>query len=417
MLKKITIKTENRVDVKLANTIFLIIIVLACLLGAIPYFTNGVSSNFMDAVFESVSAFSTTGASTIKNFSALSNGMKLYRALGEWLGGGVTLIVIATALQNFSYEDNSLEKSSNSITLYRSGIRYSSIIKRLLLTYVILTVVCTLVLWIMGLLPGNSLILAFSCVSTGGFPLYAIEGATENNILTVLLVFMLLTCINYTVYYHLLKRHFGKIMSSTELFAFLMIVIVGSVIVVAGLYFSGTYGYQESVFYGVFESISYASTSGFDIVSVFSWPSIARLPLVIMSLIGGCSLSLGSGLSIMRTVLLFKLISRGFITRIHPAAVVTIKHNGKKVSGSVLTAIFSYFLVCIAAYIFCIFCISFEAGSLEEAFIVTNSLISNRGGIYVGSFGIINKIVMCIVMLLGRFEFYPLMIPFAKREK
>lgn len=417
MLDKIRFKTEQSINIKTVNTVFAICIIAVCLLGSLPYIVTGSVDNFGDALFESISSLTTTGASTIGDFTTLSDGMKLYRAAFEWFGGAISIVVLATALKSFSYDDDSLGKYSNGSNLYRTGIRFSSIIKRLLFTYVVMTMLCTLILWIMGNKPGNALILAFSCVSTGGFPLYAVDGGSENAILTVLLVFMLFTCINYTVYYHLIKKHFAKVMNSTELFGFLVMIVLGCTVVVSGLYFSGKYDLQKSVFYGIFESISYASTSGFNIVSVFSWPAVSRITLVIMSLIGGCTASLASGIKLMRFIVLIKLVAQGFITRIHPAAVVGIKYNGKRVSGSVVRSVFSYILLFVAVYVLATFAFSFECGSLEESLIVTNSMITNLGGISVGLFGTFSKVVMCIVMLLGRFEFYVFMIPFAKKEK
>jgi len=410
-------KTENRIETKKVGLVLLIVIVLVCLLGAIPYVVSGVSTSYINALFENVSSFTTTGATTIYNYATVPNSIRLYKSICEWIGGAATLIILATALQSFDNDDNSMGNAASGTTLYRSGIRFSSIIKRLLLTYVVMTALCVLVLWIMGNKPGNCLILAFSCVSTGGFPLYAIDGATEQNVLTLLLVFMVLTSINYTVYYHLIKKHFTRVFNSTELFAFLVMLVAGCAVVVLGLYFSGTYTMQKSVFYGVFESVSYATTTGFGIVSVFDWPAVSRFALMIMSLVGGCTVSIASGLKVMRAVILVKVIASGIIKRIHPASVNVIKFNGKRVSGSAVMASFSYLLIFLAVYIASTFLMSFETGSLEESFIVTNSLITNLGGIYVGAFGIFSKVVMCIVMLLGRLEFYILMLPFAKKEK
>lgn len=414
---KKNLKTENRLSTKKVYLFLILGVVAACMLGAVPYLISGVSSNYIDALFESVSSFTTTGASTINDASSMPNWLKLYRAFCEWVGGAVSLIVLATALKSLSYDENGLGISSNSANLYRSGITFKTIIKRLLLTYVCLTVLCTAIIWVMGYKPGNALILAGSCVSTGGFPLIWLDESVTNGALTVILVFMLLTCLNYTVYYHVIKKHFARLMNAAELFGFLTMLVAGAIVVVAGLFASGTYDFRQSVFYGIYETVSHASTTGMDIVSVYDWPALSRISLMLISMVGGCSASLASGLKIVRVIILFKVIARGFTTRIHPAATVSIKFDDKKVSGSVISAVFSYFVLYIAAYVVCMFAVSFEAGSLEETFVITHALINNLGGIYTGYFGGVLKILMCFIMLLGRLEFYICMIPFATKTE
>ena len=416
MTVKNIFKTE-KIDKRTAYLILLAAFVAVCVIGGIPYYAAGSVESFGDGIVESVSAFTTTNATVVTSFKSMPNWLKLYRALCEWVGGAFSLIILSLALKSLSYDENGLEISSQDAGLYRSGIRMTSIIKRLLLTYAALTFVCTLILWILGNKPGDSLILAFSTISTGGFPLSGISGSVSNASLTTILVFMLLTCISYTAYYHIIKKHFDKVFNSTEIFGFFAMVGICCIVVIAGLYLGGTYDFRQSVFNGVYHTISYATTTGTNLASTFNWPALSRIALNIVSLVGGCTVSAGSGLRVMRVIIICKLIARGFTTRIHPAAVSSIKFNGKKVSGSMLSAVFSYFLLFVATYVICVFACSFEAESLEEAFIISNSLINNLGGIYVGYYSGVLKAIMCIVMLLGRLEFYFCMIPFASREK
>ena len=418
MSEKNILKTKkNRIEKKAAYLVLLCVFLAICIVGAIPYYASGTVESFIDGVFESVSAFTTTNATIVPVFSSMPNWLRLYRAICEWIGGAFSLVVLSLALKSFSYDENGLEVSSQDAGLYRSGIRIMSIVKRLLLTYTILTVVCTLVLWILGNKPGDSLILAFGTISTGGFPFAGISSKVSNATLTALLVFMVLTCISYTAYYHIIKKHFDKVFNSTELYGFLVMIGVGCIVVIAGLYLGGEYDFRQAVFNGVYHTISYATTNGTNLVATLNWPALSRIALRVVSLVGSCSVSAGSGIRVMRIIILVKLIARGFTTRIHPLAVSSIKFNGKKVSGSMISAVFSYFLLFVATYVLATFAFSFEATSLEEAFILTNSLITNLGGIYTGFYSVVTKIIMCIVMLLGRLEFYFCMIPFAFKEK
>lgn len=409
-------KIKGRTDIRGIYKTTLIVFVLLSLVGTIPYLASGVLGNFADALFESVSGFTTTGATCITREARIPAWIIVYRSLTQWIGGGLVLVFLAATLKSFD-SDSSINTDGNAAPLYRTGIRFHNIVIRLLSTYGAMTASAFAALLATKTDPLISLVYALSIVSTGGrgigdwYNFYL-----ENNVQTVVLIFMVLSCINYTIYYHIIKKHFDRISKSTELFAYLMFLVVGSAIVVASLSANGSYEFRDAVHIGIFEAVSHATTTGINIADISEWPALAKLILSGMTFTGGSTASLGSGIKIIRVVILAKLIARSFIYRIHPNAVVAIKMNGKPVSDAVQKSVISYFLVLAAFFIAGAFLISFDAYTLEETLHITSYLINNAGGGIVSGYSSFTKIVMCILMLAGRLEFYALLIPFTKEN-
>ena len=407
---------KDKTDARGIFKITLIVFCMLSILGAIPYLTSGAVNNAADALFESVSGFTTTGATCISNDTMLPAWLLVFRSFTEWFGGALVLIFLASLLKSFD-SDSSISNDGSTAQLYRSGIRFYNIAMRLLTTYGAMTVLCFLLLLASGLTPLGALIYALSVVSTGGRGAgEAFELTMSNGTETVILVFMIFTCINYTVYYHIIKKHFDRITKSTEFFAYLFFLVVGSIAVVVSLIANGTYSLQEAVHFGIFETVSHTTTTGIHIASLSNWPSFTRFLLTLLTYTGGCTASLGGGLKVMRIVILGKLIARSFIYRIHPNAVVAIKMNGKPVSDAVQKSVISHFLTMCAFFIGGAFLISFDAPSIEETLHITSYLVNNAGGGLIAGYSAFTKIVMCILMLAGRLEFYAILIPFTKES-
>ena len=409
-------RIKNRTDIRGIYRITLSIFVVLSLLGTIPYLASGVINNFADALFESVSGFTTTGATCISNEAFVPAWIIVYRSATQWIGGALVLVFLASVLKGFD-SDSSMNTEGSSAQLYRSGIRFYNIAMRLLTTYAAMTAAALISLLLTKMDPLAALVYALSVVSTGGRGIGDwYNYALDNNVETVILVFMVLSCINYTIYYHIIKKHFDKIQKSTELFAYLFFLVAGSALIVANLSMSGTMEFREAVHSGIFETVSHATTTGIDIADISKWPAFSKILLSMLTYTGGCTASLGSGIKVLRIVIIGKVIARSFINRIHPNAVVAIKMNGKPVSDAVQKSIVSYFLVLATFFIAGAFVISFEAPSIEETLHITSYLINNTGGGLISGYSGIMKVAMCILMLAGRLEFYALLIPFTKNN-
>ena len=399
-------------------------IALACFLGAslistVVYIATGYITNFGAAFFESVSAFTTTG-STVYPYPTypvyLPSWLKVYRAACQWIGGGATLIFLASMLSNM---DASNKAGTAGGAIYRTGIRTISIIRRLLLTYTILTVAEFLLLLASGCQLLDSACLSLSTISTGGF----IPGASLTNGIseTIVVLFMIFTCLNYSLYYHAIKKHFDKFDKNTELNALLWIIIGCSVLVSVSLLVSGTYGVSETIENSVFHTVSALSTTGFVIADTSTWPPFAQAVLTILTFVGGSTLSPAGGIKIMRVVVVLRLISKSFTVRIHPKAVVTTKVNGRGIPTEVAASMGVHLLTHFAFFLGGAFVLSFEATDLLSCFSTSAALLNNVGTAFTGTieFGTLSPlmlVLLSVLMLAGRLELYAVLLPFSRNR-
>ena len=396
----------------------LIAFLVMSLISTAVYLISGYITSPSAAFFESVSAFTTTGASVFENTAFLPDWLKIFRAFSQWAGGGATLVFLASLLTGMDSNDGSSQGHASS-ALYRTGIRFTSIAKRLLITYAAMTVLEIIVLLICGFNFTGSLCLSLSTVSTGGFlPAGSFPSGMGE---TVIVIFMVLTCINYTLYYHAIKKHFDKFDKNSELYALLWIIIGASVLVCGNLYISGTYGLRESIEYGIFHTVSSLTTTGFKLVDLSGWPSFAKSILTVISFIGGSSCSLGSGIKLMRLIVVLRILSKSFTTRIHPHAVVSTKLNGRSMPSAATSAIGNFFLTYFAFYLAGAFIISFEASDVISCFTVSAALLNNVGltvesSLSYAAVSPFMHIIMTVLMIAGRLELYAVIMPFTRKE-
>ena len=424
--------SENRIKTgsnKMTSAKFMRI-VLACFLAAslistAVYMITGMIPNFAAAFFESVSAFTTTG-STVFTYpiypSYLPDWLKIYRAACQWIGGGAALVFLAFVLTYMDASNDGFSRNGSAVNaIYRTGIRDAAIVRRLLLTYVILSAAEFLLLWASGCTVLDSACMAFSTISTGGF----IPGPALTNGISeaIVVLFMILTCMNYTLYYHAFKKHYDFIDKNTELSALFGIIIGCSVILTISLMVSGGEGFASAVENSIFHAVSSVSTTGFVIADTTSWPTLAQAVLTILSFVGGSMLSPTGGIKLMRIVVVLRLISKSFTVRIHPKAVVTTKINSRPVPVYVSSALANHFLTHFAFFLAGAFIISFESPDLLSCFTVSAALLNNTGTAFAGGgFAITHAspvmlILLSVIMLAGRLELYAVFSPFARKEQ
>lgn len=414
MLKTTHITIKDRTDIRGIYRTGLLLFAVLSLIGTVPYLLSGTVASFADALFESVSGLTTTGATCIRDEQSVPQWIIAYRAFTQWAGGALILVFLASLLKDIG-SDSSISTNGTTSQLYSRDIRFYNMMLRLLVTYAVMTVLCFVLLAIAGLNMTDALTYTMSVVSTGGRVRGDMSGmSVTGGVRAVILIFMMLSCINYTVYYHIAKKHFSRIRNSSELSAYFFILAAGSILIIICLTSTGKYAFRDAVRYGLFETVSYSSTTGINAADVSAWPSPAKIILTLLTYTGGCSASVGSGLKVLRVVIMGKLIARSFISRIHPNSVTAIKMNGKPVSSDALKSVISHFLAMSAFFVAGVFLISFEAPSLGESLRITSFLINNTGGGLLSDYSGFMKCAMCILMLAGRLEFHALLIPFVK---
>lgn len=404
--------------------------IIVCFIGAIPYRVSGYIPNYIDALFETVSGFTTTGCSVVPDIESFPMSILLWRSLTQWLGGmGVLVFVIALLPKN--------DKMSTAIVKAElPGHEFGKLVGKMRTTsqilyafYIVFTLILAGILCAFKMPVFDSFCHAFSTASTGGFSIKTANIAYYNNvgIDVTITIFMLLFSVNFNVFYLVLIQRMLKALKNEELISMLVIVFVTTIIVCATLLIYGTFNtFGEDLRYSSFMVVSMLSTTGFVNTPVGEdftfWPAAAQTALAAIMIIGGSSGSTAGGIKISRFLVVAKsnfLSMRKFVV---PRSVGSVKLNGKPLNDDVVNNITTYFLVYVAIFVTSVFLMSINSqfNGIRENLTSVLECLSNVGLAF-GELGPMNsfagltawhKLVLCADMLLGRLEIIPILILF-----
>ncbi len=324
----------------------------AGLAGAIPYWASGVLPSFTDAVFESVSGFTTTGATVLLDYGRMGKGMLLWRSLTQWLGGmgmiALGLIVLPSLRGAASLRLYQREASVSA----RGGLspRLHDTARILWSVYLLFTIIETAILMLLGMSTFDAINHALTNVSTGGFSTHPDGIAAWNSLAIewVVIVFMFLGAVNFGLHYRLLtsRRYRWRQLRDEELIWFASVCLIGVLVFVAYLYAQNVYpSWQQIITKASFQAISIISSAGYSSADYVAWGAFSQLLLLAMMLPGGCIGSTAGGMKCIRMALVIKNI-RNQITRLaHPRAVVDTRFNGLHIDVKIQYAIYSFVLL------------------------------------------------------------------------
>ena len=395
-------------------------------LGCLPFFLSGAIPNLVDALFETVSGFTTTGASILPAVEGLPRGLLFWRSFTHWVGGmGVlvfllAIIPISGAGGGFTMHLLRAESPGPNVGKLVPRIRQTA--KLLYLIYVVLTVLDLIFLLLGGMPLFDALCTAFATAGTGGFSVRNASMAAYSPYLqNVTTVFMLLFGVNFSCYYLLLMRQIRNVFRDEELRLYLGLVAAAILLItwdLRGLY--ATVG--ETVRQAAFQVSSIISTTGFATTDFDLWPSFSKAILMILMITGACAGSTAGGLKLARALLLFKTLRRNARQVLHPSRVQVVRNNGQAVPEKVLEHANAYF----AAYIIIIM-VSFLLISLDEFSLTTNftavlACFNNVGPGLDGvgptcsyaAYSTFSKLVLTVDMLAGRLEIFPILALFSR---
>ncbi len=388
-------------------------------LGAVPFVMGGAINSYTDAFFETVSGFTTTGASILTNVEALDKCMLFWRSFTHWVGGMGIIVLVTAIMPNIADRSlNILKAEMPGPTVGKLVPRSRDTAKILYWIYLGMTAILTILLLAGGMPLFDSLIHAFGTAGTGGFGIKADSLASYSPYLQwVITIFMFLFAINFNLYYLLLVRKFRAVFKSDELCFFAVLVllcILGITLNILPLYPT----FSESLRHAAFQVCSIVSTSGFATADFNLWPGFSKALLLLLMMVGGCAGSTGGGLKATRIVILVKSIHKQFKKMLHPRSVKPIMTEGGRLDEQTLNGVTSFF----AVYIFCIIIIyiliSFEPFGFESNFTATLTCFNNVGPGFgeVGpassfaGYSPFSKIILSFAMLLGRLEVFPLVL-------
>lgn len=399
--------------------------------GALPFYISGAIPNFLDAVFETISGFTTTGATILTDIEVLDHTMLFWRSFSHFLGGmGVVVFLLALIPKLGGNQSINLMKAeSTGPSVSKTMPRLRTYAMWLYGIYIGLTVIEMVLLLFGGLNLFDAITVAFSTAGTGGFASYNASIAHFDSIYvqTVVAVFMLLFGINFYVYILILTKRSKQILKMEELWVYLGLILFSTIAIAVNL-LSIYENFSTSIHQSFFYVTSIMSTTGFAITDTNVWPEFSRALIVFITCVGACAGSTGGGFKVSRIIILLKEIKKEFLLIIHPRNVYTVKVDGKKVTHDVARSVSTYISVYLIITIVTTIIVSFDGYDYVTNFTSVLATLNNTGpglsivgsaGNY-SSFSALSKIVFCFNMLAGRLELYPLLllfVPTAWRKK
>ena len=399
--------------------------IVLSIVGCLPFRFSGEIPRFIDAFFEIVSGFTTTGASILTDVEALSRGLLYWRSFSHWVGGmGVLVFLLAIAPSGdkgtgFTMHLLRAESPGPSVGKLVPKMRKTAAI--LYMLYVVLTALNVIFL-LLGRMPVfEAVCTAFGTAGTGGFGLKADSMASYSPYLqNVTTVFMLLFGVNFSCYYLLLLRQFRAVFRDEELRLYFGIVFGSVALIVWNL--RGFYPtFRETVRHAAFQVSSIITTTGFATTDFDLWPGFSKTILLCLMVVGACAGSTGGGLKVARLLLLLKTTRRNISQMLNPRKVLLVRNNDQVVDEQVLSNTNAY----LSAYVIILF-VSFMLISLDDFSTGTNfsavlCCFNNIGpGLELvgptcnfSSFSVLSKLVLILDMLLGRLEIFPLLVLFS----
>ncbi len=406
--------------------------ILMSAFGALPFVLNGALTSYLDAFFETVSGFTTTGSSVIPNVELVDKSILFWRGLTHWIGGmGVLVFVLAVTPGYSSGAMHVLRAESPGPTVGKLVSKLSFTARILYGIYVVMTAVLVILLVVGGMPIFESVVHAFGTAGTGGFGVKSDSVASYSSYLQIVIaVFMLLFSINFNVFYLILIGKVKKAFSSEEFRAYIILITVATLAIALNI-LAKVANFGVALKHAFFQVTSISSTTGFASADFQSWPDFSKAILIILMVIGASAGSTGGGLKASRLVIMVKSVFADIKRMLHPKSIVTVKFEGEPLDKDVERNVRSFFIV----YVFIIavgtllLCLieagaTFNGGSaFLSNFTATLTCISNVGPGFdlVGPmanfawYSPLSKLLLSLVMLIGRLEIFPIILLFTPR--
>lgn len=399
--------------------------VLASAFGALPFYLSGYMPVFTDAFFESMSGFTTTGATILVRVEDLPHGLLFWRSLTHWLGGMGIIVLSLAILPMIGVGGTQLYKvEMPGPTPDKITPRVQQTAKTLWGVYLLLSAIETLLLLAGGLNLHEALCQMFGTMATGGFSTRTASIAGFNSVFVeaVVIVFMLLAGTNFTLHYHSLRGKPSVYWKSEEFRFYLGIVAVFTALLAVNNLLAGTYKAGEALRHSVFQTVSITTTTGFTTADYGSWSSSAQLILLFLMFIGGCAGSTGGSIKILRVVIILKQGLVELRKLLHPRAVIPVRIDGKGVPPGVVINILGFMFLYIGLLMLSTLAMTLMGLDLVTAFSSVAASIGNigpgLGGVgpmeHYGHIPLAGKWLLSFCMLAGRLEIYTVLVLFTR---
>ncbi|MBQ2818716.1 MAG: TrkH family potassium uptake protein [Clostridia bacterium] len=405
--------------------------IMMSLFGALPMTLSGAIPNYIDAVFETVSGFTTTGSTILTDVEVLDRSIQFWRSFTHWIGGMGVLVFIMAIIPmsgDRSMHIMRAEVPGPSVDKLVPKARETAML--LYLLYIGITVIEIILLKIGGMPTFDCFIITFGTVGTGGFGITNISvGAYESKYLQwVITIFMMLSGVNFSLYYMLIMRQFSKALFNEELRWYWVIFAVASIVIAVNI-LPMYKSFEEAIRLGAFQVASIMTTTGFATADFNLWPELSRTILVLLMFVGACAGSTGGGLKVSRIMIMVKSTFREMRRLTHPRSVSLIKLDKKPLDQEVINSVHIYFLAYMLIMALSVLLVSVDGFDFTTTVTSVIACFNNIGpGLEVvgpmgnfSEFSWFSKIVLSLDMLFGRLEIYPMIITMSvstwKRKK
>lgn len=396
--------------------------IVMSLIGAVPFYISGEIPSYLDAFFEIVSGFTTTGASILSDVEALSKCMLLWRSFSHWLGGMGVLVFVLTILPLSGGESLHLLKAESpgpSVSKLVPKMRYTTGILYLIYTGMMIVEIILLLIGKMPLF--DALCMSFGSAGTGGFSILNTGCATYTTYQqAVITIFMFLFGVNFSFYFLILMKKGREALGIEEVKWYFIIFAAVTILITINVSVDMGGNPLMNFQHAAFQVSSVMTTTGYATLDFDLWPSFSKALLVMIMFIGACAGSTGGGIKVSRIVIYVKTIKKEFSSLLHPRSIKILKMDGKKIEHTVLRSANVFLCAYVIIYALSVIIISLDNFSFETNFTAVAATLNNIGpglaGVgptkNFGSYSVLSKLVLCFDMLAGRLELFPMLLLF-----
>jgi trk system potassium uptake protein TrkH len=394
------------------------------LVGSLPLYIGNFGLSFSDALFESMSGLTTTGATIFTQLEGLPKSVLYYRQQLQWLGGMGIIVLAVAILPMLGIGGMQLYRAETPGPVKDSKLtpRITQTAKTLWYIYFGLTVSCAIAYWIAGMTLFDAIGHSFSTVAIGGFSTHdASIGYFDSTLIEIIAgFFMLISGVNFALHFSALRENsLRPYFFDVEFKVYVSILAIVAFICVVYLHFSNTFPHwSDALHHGIFQTISIGTTTGFTTAAYYNWPGFLPVMLLFISFIGGCAGSTGGGMKVIRFILLFKQGLREVFRLVHPNALIPIKVGNKVMPDKVTNAIWGFFALYVASFSFMMLLLMASGLDQITAFSALAASLNNLGpglgdvGANYAGINDFSKWVLSFAMLLGRLEIFTLLVLF-----
>ena len=402
--------------------------ILISLFGSMPFMISKTIPRFIDAFFETVSGFTTTGSSILSDIESTfegAHGVLFWRSFTHWVGGMGVLVFILAFMPNVGETFYIMKAESPGPQVGKLVSKVKLTARILYFIYIGLTVLEIIVLWIGRMPLYDSIITSFGTAGTGGFGMKNDSISGYNNFCQIIIgVFMMLFGVNFNLFYLIVIGKIKQALKSEELMWYLSIIMTSIVAITINLVLTTTESLGTIIRNSFFTVVSFITTTGFSNSAFETWPLFSQTILFLLMFVGACAGSTGGGIKVSRIAILVKSSKREIQNLIHPNAVSSVRFEGQKVEDSVVRSIKNFFVLYMFIFVACLLVLSLDKYDHVTNITAVASAINNIGpglGHIIGSsgnyggFNTVSKLVLIFAMFVGRLEIYPIIILLNRR--